>query len=191
MPPKVMFTKQQIINAALQTVRENGQNGQNGLTARALAARLNCSVKPIFGLFKNMEELKKEVIVAANELYYNYIEKAVKSQKYPPYKSTGMAYIEFASNEKEIFKLLFMRDRSKELSIIDDDRINGVLKLLKDKTGFDDETAKIFHLEMWVFVHGIATMVATGFLEWDTQFVSRSLTDCYNGLLSNFKNGNL
>lgn len=188
MPPKVMFTKQQIINAALQTVRENGQNG---LTARALAARLNCSVKPIFGLFKNMEELKKEVIVAANELYYNYIEKAVKNQKYPPYKSTGMAYIEFASNEKELFKLLFMRDRSKELSIIDDDRINSVLKLLKDKTGFDDETAKIFHLEMWVFVHGIATMVATGFLEWDTQFVSRSLTDCYNGLLSNFKNGNL
>ena len=32
--------------------------------------------------------------------------------KYPPYKASGMAYIRFAKEEKELFKLLFMRDRS-------------------------------------------------------------------------------
>lgn len=53
MPPQLKFTKAEIINAALNVTRNNGISG---LTARALAAELGCSVEPIFGLFKNMEE---------------------------------------------------------------------------------------------------------------------------------------
>ncbi len=46
MPPKVRFTKDEIISAALTLVREEGLPC---LTARALAARLGSSAKPIFG----------------------------------------------------------------------------------------------------------------------------------------------
>lgn len=53
MPPKFKFTRDEITNAALNVTRKNGISG---LTARALAAELGCSVKPIFGLFKNMEK---------------------------------------------------------------------------------------------------------------------------------------
>ena len=49
MPPKFKFTRDEITNAALNVTRKNGISG---LTARALAAELGCSVKPIFGLFK-------------------------------------------------------------------------------------------------------------------------------------------
>ena len=38
------------------------------------------------------------------------------------------------------------------------------------------------HLEMWAYVHGIATMFATGFLDLDWELVSRMLTDSYQGL---------
>ena len=40
---------------------------------------------------------------------------------------------------------------------------------------------------MWIYVHGIATMLATSFLDWDEAFISRSLTDAYLGLTSRFR----
>ena len=49
MPPKVRFTREEIIRAALDITRESGPEA---LTARSLAARLDCSAKPIFGQIK-------------------------------------------------------------------------------------------------------------------------------------------
>ena len=45
MPPNTLFQKEEILTAALKLVREKGEKA---LTARALAAELGCSVKPIF-----------------------------------------------------------------------------------------------------------------------------------------------
>lgn len=45
MPPKAKFTKEQIVNAALDIIRENGTSE---LTARALGKRLGSSACPIF-----------------------------------------------------------------------------------------------------------------------------------------------
>ena len=45
----------------------------------------------------------------------------------------------------------------------------------------------MFHLEMWIYVHGIASMAATSFLDWDTELISASLTDVYLGVLARFK----
>ena len=66
MPPKFLYTREELLRAALEVIREKGASG---LTARALAARLGCSVKPIFGLFRNMEEVRQETIRAAGSLY--------------------------------------------------------------------------------------------------------------------------
>ena len=52
MPPKCRFTREQIIQAALELTAEKGIGA---LTARSLAQRLGSSAKPIFGLFTNME----------------------------------------------------------------------------------------------------------------------------------------
>ena len=48
------------------------------------------------------------------------------------------------------------------------------------------ERAYRFHLEMWLFVHGIATMEATSYLNLDDEFISNALTDLYNGLKIRF-----
>ena len=40
----------------------------------------------------------------------------------------------------------------------------------------------IFHLETWSAVHGIAVMIATGFLELDGELISRMLSDVFQGL---------
>ena len=44
----------------------------------------------------------------------------------------------------------------------------------------------MFHLEMWLYVHGIATMIATSYLNWDEAMVSQSLSDAYLGMRSRY-----
>lgn len=187
MPPKFKFTKDEIINAALNITKESGVSG---LTARALAARLGCSVKPIFGQFKNMEEVQQEVLKSAHNLYQNYLSEDMKSGKYPPYKASGMVYIRFAKEEKELFKLLFMRDRTHEIIEDDKEGIEPLLKLVQQKLDLDKESAYLFHLEMWIYVHGIAAMLATSYLEWNEEFISRVLADGYEGLKERYAKGN-
>ena len=182
MPPKVKFTREEIIRAALDIVRETGPEG---LTARSLAARLGCSVKPIFGLFRSMEEVQQEVLAAGYRLYGQTIAQAMEAGKYPPYKASGMAYIAFAQQEKPLFRLLFMRDRSHEdASPRLGDDVEPLLDLIQQAAGISRESARMFHLEMWIYVHGIAAMAATSFLDWDTELISASLTGLGGAMFS-------
>ena len=59
--------------------------------------------------------------------------------------------------------------------------------LVHINTGLSSESAKLFHLEMWAFVHGIATMFATGFLDLSWELVSRMLSDTYLGLRKQYE----
>ena len=186
MPPKVKFTREQIITAALNVTRKDGIVG---LTARGLAAELGSSAKPIFGLFQNMEEVQKEVIVAANALYQSYISRGMTEGKYPPYKASGIAYIQFAKEEKELFNLLFMRDRTGEKIEENREEIRPMLNIIMKKLGISEDEACVFHLELWLYVHGIATMIATNYLDWDIEFISNALTDAFEGLKYRYTGG--
>ena len=151
MPPKFKFTRDEITNAALNVTRKNGISG---LTARALAAELGCSVKPIFGLFKNMEEVGQEVFIASDLLYQNYLREDMAKGKYSPYKAS-----------------------------------RPLMQLIQQNLGISEDEAYLFHLEMWLYVHGIATMIATSYLDWDDEFISRVLTDAYMGLKYRYTEG--
>ena len=185
MPPRFKFTKEEIVQAALDITRESGLSA---LTARALAARLGCSVKPVFGAFKNMEEVQQEVMAAANRMYEDYLKTDMAKGQYPPYKASGMAYIRFAKEEPHLFKLLFMRDRSGEKIEENREEIRPLIDLIKANLGISEDDAYLFHLEMWIYVHGIATMAATSYLDWGDDLVSRVLTDAYTGLQHRFLN---
>ncbi len=179
MPPKVKIAKEDIVSSAVEIVRSQGHENLN---ARALATALHCSTQPIFSNFANMDEVKMAVVEAANTLYEAYIREDTESGLYPPYKASGMAYIRFALEEKALFKLLFMRDRSEEEIPDETELIKTVTAMVQDLTGLDLHTAKLFHLEMWAFVHGIATMVATNYFLLDMPLVSRMISDVYQGL---------
>ena len=182
MPPKCRFTREEIIQAALDLTAEKGVGA---LTARGLAQRLGSSAKPIFGLFANMEEVQQEVVKAANLRYQEYLRQDMSAGRYPSYKASGMAYIRFAREQKELFKLLFMRDRTHEEKAAGDE-LEVLLGLIQKNMGLSRDDAYRFHLEMWIYVHGIATMIATAYLEWDMDFISAALTDAYQGLRLRF-----
>ncbi len=182
MPPKCRFTREEVVAAALELTREGGFGT---LTARALGERLGASPRPIFSLFQGMEEVRREVIAAADGLYQQYISRAMAEGRYPPYKASGMAYIEFARDQRELFKLLFMRDRGGE-PLTPGAEMAAILPVIMKNTGLSEEDARMLHMEMWVFVHGIAAMIVTSYLDWETKTVSRVLTDAYMGLKARF-----
>ncbi len=178
MPPKIKVTKEDIIKTALEIVRKSGAESIN---ARSIANELGCSTQPIFSNFSSMEELEEAVVAAAYDVYLGFLQGEVESGKYPEYKAFGRGYIRFAKEEKELFKLLFMCDRQgKELEVGADFEasVEYIMKAIK----ISKERAERMHLEMWASVHGIATMLATSFLELDSELISEMLSDVYRGL---------
>lgn len=183
MPPKVKITKEDIVNTALQVVRIGGVQAIN---ARTIASMLGCSTQPVFSNFANMEELFQAVVESAQKRYRWYTQQEMASGQYPAFKASGMAYIRFAKEEKELFKLLYMCDRSGEAITEDSDLDREMNDLVQKHTGLEKEEAMLFRLETWAFVHGIATMFATGFVDLEWELVSRMLTDCYQGLMKQY-----
>lgn len=178
MPPKAKTTKEDIIKTALELVRSNGENALN---ARSIAAELGCSTQPIFSNFATMEELQSEIRSTAYEQYLGFLEREAQSGRYPHYKAFGMAYIRFAKEERELFKLLFMCDRGgKKMTPTLD--FEASVKMIMQAGSFTKEKAELIHLEMWVFTHGIATMLATSFIDLDWTLIENMLTDVYQGI---------
>ena len=102
MPPKVKVTKEDIITVAVEIVRDGGASSIN---ARTLAAVLNCSTQPVFSNFATMDELRLAVVDRADLLCQKYMSREIERGEYPAYKASGMSYIRFAKEEKELFKL--------------------------------------------------------------------------------------
>ena len=179
MPAKKVITRETIINATFELLR---RNGSSALNARNIAKALNCSTQPIYLSFKNMAELKESVDEKVKQTYNTFLEKELKSGKYPPYKAYGVGYVRFAKEEKELFKYTFMRDRTNDPKLTDESEIKDVIEVICKQTGYSYEEARTFHLEQWIFMHGIATMIATSYLDWDIDTVSALTSDAYNGL---------
>lgn len=178
MAPKIKINREEIINAALDLIRSGGEGEVN---ARNLAAALNCSTQPIFSNFASMDALEVAVLEEAYKLYLKFLSDNAESGRYPKYKAFGMGYIRFAKEEKELFKLIFMRDMrdSKPKKGAD---FKESVRLIAEENGITYERAELMHLEMWICVHGIATMQATAFLPLDDELVSVILTDIYQGV---------
>ena len=177
MPRSYMFTKEQVLDAAIELTREKGFSA---VSARSLGEQLGTTSRPIFSHFENMADVQKGIIGAANKLYQSFREEEIAS---------GIAYIRFAKEEKELFKLLFMRDRSGEQIKENPEEMEALIGLIAKQVNIDKEAARFFYLEMWAYTHGIASMIATGFYEWDEPLASRALTDVYEGLKHRYKNG--
>ena len=175
MPPKARFTKQELIDASLALIRKEGTDA---LSARNLGEHLGCSSRPIFTLYASMAELQYDVLVQAYALYHQYVAEETASGKYPPYKASGMAYIRFAMEEKELFKLLFMRERTQDE--ISEDFVDPIIiDRILQATNFTQEQAKQMYLSMWIHAHGIATMLVTSYFTMSVEEISAEMTRAY------------
>ena len=158
MPPKSKYTKEEIANEALELIREQGYDSLN---ARSLASRLGISTMPLFHSYENMDEIKKAATELGLAKYNKYMEDARKSEN--PFRSVGQAYINFACDEPELFRMFFMSPTSKiaGLSDVDPNTAPTVDIASQILDGNRDAGGQLL-FEMWIFVHGIATLAVTG-----------------------------
>lgn len=182
MPGKRLVTKTQIIQAAFNLARRRGMSAVN---ARSVSRELKCSTRPIYLAFKGMAQLKEAVAEEIEKTFRGYLEREAASGKYPEYKAYGMGYIRFAREEKQLFGYMFMRSREGCEKDGGGD-FDKVLKALQNSTGLDSSLTERFHAECWVFVHGIATMLATSYLDLDDGAISGMVTDMYTGLKARY-----
>ncbi len=180
MPAKKQIRKEDILQAAYEIVRENGMDSLN---MREIAKRCKCSTQPIYLSFSGIEELKEEVAKKIAETFDKFIAEEIASGIYPEYKSVGMGYIRFAKEEKQLFKYLLMRSRAEDSASEKGFFDQLTYKIMKNYGLYKDDAQKL-HIEMWVFVHGVAAMFATGYLNWDWDTVSEMVSDVFKGLTS-------
>ena len=186
MPPKVKITKDEIVTVTLDLLRRESEDAMN---ARSIASALGCSTQPVFSNFASMDELQGAVANAAYTYYRSFLAEEMQGGKYPPYKAYGMAYIRFAREEKQLFKVLFMCDRKGQPLLPSADFSESVDMIMR-ANGISREQAELLHMEMWSCVHGIGTMLATSFLDLDEDLISRMISDIYQGLIVRHNGGN-
>lgn len=182
MSKSVTITKEMILGAALDIAREKGLDG---ISNRELAKKLNCSIRPIYYQFENVEELYKELYNEIEKYFYKFLMDNMNDEM-PKYKQVGINYIKFAKEEKELFKILFMS----EIDLGLDDFINKDMedfkelsKLIKISTNLNDEDIESFHIKMWIFSHGLATLVASSTINLSDEQLKQLLSLEFQALM--------
>lgn len=187
MPPKAKFTKDEIIEAALNIVRTDGFEA---LTSRALGTYLGSSARPIFTVFKNMDEVQQAVIESAKTLYKKYVDKGLTGEH--PFKGVGTQYILFSVNEPKLFQLLFMTeqpqipDLSGVLPLIEES-YDEILSAIQKDYGINELLAEKLYHHLWIYTHGIATLCATKMCRFTGGEISAMITEVFTSVLKNIK----
>lgn len=155
-PTKI--TKELILEKAFEIARTQGIEK---VSNREIAKKLNSSIRPIYYQFENSEELYNELLMKMEKYFYRFLlDNTIEN--IPKYKQVGINYIKFAKCEPKIFKALFMRETNLvvENFIEQTKEFKEVEKFIKISTNLKDEEIKTFHVKMWIFTHGLATLVA-------------------------------
>ena len=185
MPPKAKFTKQQIVDAALQIFRDEGIEK---LTSRNLGKKLGSSACPIFTVFSNMEDVETAMVESAKAIYKGYVEKGLAQEL--PFRGVGEQYIRFASDEPRLFQLLFMSETKEAAPLncilpMPDESYHKILHSIMASASIDQQTAEKLYRHLWVYTHGIACLCATKTCQFSEQETQRMLTEVFQSLLKN------
>ena len=158
MPPKKTCTREEVVTAAFALVRAHGLAA---LSARNVARRLKTSTSPIYGHFRKMSMLRDQIVLRAMDLLRSY---QTRKRTGEPFFDMGLGYIEFARSEERLFFELFSKaDRSaapREHQFGSD--LLPVMKTDPVLRGFSEDQLRNVLLKMWIFVHGIASLVHEG-----------------------------
>lgn len=189
MPARRKIQKKDIIQESVSIV---AKEGINALNARKIAKKLGCSTQPLFYIYENMDDLKKDVM---NEIVKIFDIEVLKSETGQlEYKDIGINYIRFAKEEPELFKIMFNRKINEgAFDFIDlTGSAKTILETISKQTGMSNEDAKQFHLRMWLYVNGIASLAANQTVEFNDEEIAELLKDQYvSMLLYEVKKGNV
>lgn len=189
MPPKPKFTKEEIVETALKLV---SQRGEEGLTARDLGEALGSSARPIFTVFKNMEEVQEEVRKAAMQHFEHYAEQLLPGE--PLFKQVGMKMVLFGAHEPKLYQMLFMREDRNDMTF---DDVFGTLGTTADVCiesvqkdyGLSVQEAKELFKHVWIYTFGVGALCATRVGSFTEEQLGQMLSTEFQAMLLLIRSG--
>lgn len=191
MPPKPKFTREEIIESALELV---SKRGIEYLTTRNLGELMGSSARPIFTVFTSMDEVQQEVRTAAMKRFNAYINGIVKYK--PAFKEAGLRMVRFAITEPKLFQLLFMTEKTQP---VNPGSFFGSLgeyeELCTDVICRDydmtKEEATVLFQHMWTYTYGISALCATHMCVFPEDEIATRLGTEFLAMTNMIKSGNM
>ncbi|MBQ9764878.1 MAG: TetR/AcrR family transcriptional regulator [Lachnospiraceae bacterium] len=183
MPPKAKYTREEIIEIGFQMAREQGIDA---VVARELGKKLGTSSSPIFTAFKNMEELQIEIRNKAMKEFESYVKDALNYT--PAFKHVGIKLIQFAVEEPNLFRLLYMREYEASQSFEEmvgwlGDTVTVCVEVIENDYGLTNEEAKRLFRQVWLYTFGISALLANKVCHFKPEEISEMLSHEFQGAL--------
>lgn len=189
MPPKPKFTRDELAAAALAIIKEEGLDA---LTARGLGARLGASARPIFTVFRSMDEVK----AAARELAFLEYREFIKDFWDNPAdcKLLGIRTAEFAGEYPELFRLLYLQKRVDVAGVYASLPDSGKLaEECAERTaqcyGLSTKEARLILSQLWLQSLAMGTICAVGASTLSREEIVKNLSLCFASTMSLIRSG--
>ncbi len=172
MPPKPKYTKEQLIDAAVDIIRADGIKA---ITAQSLAERLHVTPPSVFSHFDTVEKIREAATQRAREIYDGYVQTGLSLN--PPFKGFAMYFVKFAVDEPMLFQLLFMHKKGEKFQefSMEEGHTDFILKAIRDTFPLNEQESRELLTYSSIFTHGIASMIATGACSFTEEQVAELL----------------
>ena len=189
MPPKPKFTKEEIVQTALEIV---SQKGVEALTAKELGDALGSSARPIFTVFNSMKEVQEEVRAAAMRRFERFAEQRLPDM--PLFKQVEMQMVLFGAKEPKLYQLLFMQENRNAVSFDDvfgelGPTAETCIGLIREEYGMSVEQAKLLFENVWIYTFGVGALCATRVCHFSEERLGRMLSTEFQAMMLLVKTG--
>lgn len=174
--PKKSPTKEQILQAAVCVVQ---QGGPSLLSVRHIASQLGCSTQPLYSAFGSFSQLQEELLTFIRQRYLTV--------RCTSYRGFAQAFLRFAAEEPELFRLLYLRRRNGEEKQLEDVNEERIARLLSKNLCMAPERARQMHRRMQAHCYGLGVMIATGYSAMSREEIDRELTEYFSIMLRVYK----
>lgn len=182
MPPRPKFSREKIIKIACKIVKKEGIEA---ITARNLGDKLGSSARPIFTVFRNMNEVKWEVRNAALRDFKKYL---IESEDLiPAFKDIAVKTVMYSLVEPQLFKALFVWD---DLEETDSQKtvcnLSGVeeiyIKSIQNDYRITSEEAKELFEQIWIQIFGMATLSTGNMVDFSESEIEKKISQAIRGI---------
>lgn len=131
-----------------------------------------------------MTELTENI---ARKEYEKYVDAGLKM--FPPFKGFGMMFVQFAIDEPEMFRCLFMKEsKTSDMKFLEEQiEMDRILPYICASLELNEPDAMWLFRNMTIVVYGIALMCVTGICMMQKEDIAKYLGEVCRGLLMQLK----
>lgn len=189
MPPKPKFTREEIVETALDVV---SRKGVEALTAKELGDALGSSARPIFTVFTSMKEVQDAVRAAAMRRFERFAEQKLPGM--PLFKQVGMRMVLFGAREPKLYQLLFMQENRNAVSFDDvfgelGPTAETCIALIRETYSLSETEARLLFENVWIYTFGIGALCATRVCHFSEEKLGEMLSTEFQAMMLLVKTG--